>query len=919
MTEGPAPAASPGARRTSFPTAESPQGSPLAAGVDDLHGFFNDRRLPAERSAAPRTRRLASSLFAHLMRLDDLPADHRQTLPERVITDQLVREECDRDQNVYLGLLFTRFLSHAVPDVVFLPASAIEVAEAFVWARGEQVPVTLRGAASAAMGGAVPCDGGLTLDLSRLDRVDVSAEDDVCVVGGGAHMREIHRRLAEHDLALPVYSSNLGGTYAGWLVTGALGLNAFGPGTALSVVRAADVVLPGGEMIRLHADGRLDVPADEPRRARRELPPDQAEGWFRQRGLPFFGLADLVGSEGTLGAVVQLVLRVGRRPCVGALLLGFEAEEQAFRAVGWIADAADRGAPRPANMKLTLAGHLRHARTVWADEDARAWRRLPSALSAGEGMPWSAIAGPAELGVAPEWLADGQAARECAAHVYIDFLDETAARTFAARLSELPGRPRALAHESARVAADRFRPQQNKRLGPGLLAAEIELPAGRVQPFLTHARRVATNAGVQLDPEVYYVNDGRALVIAGYLTDHRATSFYSDLVLSPALLDLAIRRYGGRPYVLGRWQAAFAPKRFGEAGIARLRSIKRGLDPDSLVNRGVVFEMGLRGLPGAVTATVYAPGVSALGRLWGAPGLGATGRVARAVLSRLPGPARGHGEELARAVAAAPTARAIHCVNCGECNGVCPVYHRSTVRLPQTLVHWGEGLYARRRPLSSLAVLLDLCMRCGNCEEVCQAGIHHIEVYDTMAAQVIAQRGEAGAEVSVSGRRGEAGAEVSAAGQTAVDMGMVDGDARGERHVAMLAALRASSGYRNDFLRVRPGMYLRRSPAALTGTVGYLVLRAENDAGPAASCLHCGACVPVCPTAANREFEDTDARLITTDQTACVGCAACVEVCPANRQNGGQTLRVVEAPAAAWLAAMDDFEAAFGPGGESRA
>jgi FAD/FMN-containing dehydrogenase/ferredoxin len=885
MTEGPAPAASPGTARTSFPTAESPHGSPLAAGVDDLHGFFNDARLPADRSVAPRTRRLASSLFAHLMRLDDLPADHRQTLPERLVTDQLVREECDRDQNVYLGPLFTRFLSRAVPDVVFLPATALEVAEAFVWARGERVPVTLRGAASTAMSGSVPCDGGLTLDLSRLDHVDVSAEDDVCVVGGGARMREIHRRLAEHDLALPVYSSNLGGTYAGWLVTGALGLNAFGPGTALSVVRAADVVLPGGEAIRLHADGRLDVPADEPRRARRELPPDQAEGWFRRRGLPPFGLADLVGSEGTLGAVTQLVLRVGRRPKVSALLLGFEAQEQAFRAAAWIADAAERGAPRPANLKLTFGSHLHHARTVWADEDARVWRRLPSALSAGEGMPWSAIAGPAELGVASESLADERGARECAAYLYVDFLDETAARTFAARLHELPGRPRALAAASARVAGDRFRPQQNKRLGPGLLAAEIELPAARVQPFLAHACRVAANAGVQLDPEVYYVNDGRALVIAGYLTDHRATSFYNDLMLSPALLDLAIRRYGGRPYVLGRWQAAFAPKRFGEAGLKRLLSIKRGLDPDSLVNRGVVFGMGLQGAPGAALAAVYRPGVSTLGRLWGAPGVGGAGRAVRAVLRRLPGPARGHGEELADAVSAAPTARAIHCVNCGECNGVCPVYHRSTVRLPQTLVHWGEGLHARSRPLSSLPVLLDLCMRCGNCEEVCQAGIHHLKVYDAMATHM--------------SRR------VPSTEAPAASHGIADD----ERHVTMLAALRASGAYRNDFLRVRPGMYLRRSPAALTGTVGYLVLRAENDAGPAASCLHCGACVPVCPTGANHEFEDADARLITTDQTACVGCAACVEVCPANRKNGGQTLRVVEAPAAAWLAAMDDFDA----------
>ena len=62
--------------------------------------------------------------------------------------------------------------------------------------------------------------------------------------------------------------------------------------------------------------------------------------------------------------------------------------------------------------------------------------------------------------------------------------------------------------------------------------------------------------------------DGDALVIAGYLTDHRAAAFYLDLVLAPALLDLAVQRFGGRPYVLGRWQATFAVERFGAAGLS---------------------------------------------------------------------------------------------------------------------------------------------------------------------------------------------------------------------------------------------------------------------------------------------------------------------------------------------------------------
>ena len=95
----------------------------------------------------------------------------------------------------------------------------------------------------------------------------------------------------------------------------------------------------------------------------------------------------------------------------------------------------------------------------------------------------------------------------------------------------------------------------------------------------------------------------------------------------------------------------------------------------------------------------------------------------------------------------------------------------------------------------------------------------------------------------------------------------------------------------------------------MPGLPRYVVLRAENDAGPAASCIHCGACVPVCPTHANRDFEGADPRWITTVQDRCIGCGSCVEVCPANHLNGGQTLRVMEAPTRDWFVALEAFEA----------
>jgi FAD/FMN-containing dehydrogenase/ferredoxin len=851
----------------------------------DLHWFLDDGRAPADRVGPARTIALAASLHTRLTGLTGVPDRHAATLAQRIVTDATLRAEAGHDQNVYLSRLFTRTLSRALPDVVFLPAAVAEVEAALRWARDEDVPVTLRGAASSALGGSVPCDGGLTLDLSRLDHIDVNADDNVCVLGAGARLRTVHRRLAGHDLALPVYPSNLGATFAGWLVGGGIGLNAYGRRRAVDIVRAADVILPNGELVRFHSDGRLDVPAEGPQHGHREVAADEAEAWFRRRGLEPFGLGDLAGSEGILGAIVQLVLAVGRRVHVGAFLLRFDSVPAAFAALDWIDAEAGRTLPRPANLKLVLGTYVRHLRVVWADDGRRPWRRLPSALSSGADMPWLGILGPAELGVDA-----GDEDDAGAAYVYADFLGLTASRNFAARLGDVPGDPVALQADSVRLSAERFRPQQSKRLGPGLLAAEVVLPAASVPAYLRAAWRLARDAGLELDPEVYYVSDGEALVIAGYLTDHRRASVLADLVFAPALLDLATARYGGRPYVLGRWQAAFAAARFGDDGLARLTRAKDGLDPRRMLNRGVVLEMGLRGAPGAALGALFRPGVAVARRAWATPGVASLGRAARAALGLLPGPAAGHGSPLRASPAHRDeprpattadgrdaTSRALLCVNCGECNSVCPVYDAALIRLPQTLTHRAEALHGGGSPTAGTARLLELCTRCGNCEEVCQAGISHLAAY----------------------------AELDEASAEAFDH---------IRHARTLATLRASDRYRDGFLAVRPGQYLRRAPAALPGAVRFHVLRAENDAGPAATCLHCAACVPVCPTSATREFAEADARRVTTDDATCIGCGACVEVCPGNRFNGGQTLRVVESPAPIWLEALAELASTSGGG-----
>ncbi len=395
----------------------SPFELPYPGGLAALTDMLTRAPSLEERPASVRSRRLALSLAARLRHSGGhgaVDASRDALSDARIVVDPVLLAEADRDQNVYLGRLFTRRLTTAVPDLIVLPTDTMEVVEAVRWARETGTPVTVRGAASAALGGAVPNDGGLVLDLSHLDKAEVDPGGEVCVVGAGARLRRVHRVLARRGLALPVYPSNLGATLAGWLATGGAGLNGFGPGRVLDIVRAADVVLPSGELVRFHADGRLDVaahpagaePGDSAVRpaghGHREVARDQAEAWFAERGLPPFGLADLAGSEGTLGVVTQLVVSVGRRPEIGAFLLGFADQAGALRAADFIVAQAGADLPRPANLELVSAAHRAHAAQAAADDARQTWRRFPAALATDADMPWERLVGPRELGAACE-------------------------------------------------------------------------------------------------------------------------------------------------------------------------------------------------------------------------------------------------------------------------------------------------------------------------------------------------------------------------------------------------------------------------------------------------------------------------------------------------------------------------------------
>ena len=200
------------------------------------------------------------------------------------------------------------------PEAAVWATTTEEVSAIVKLANQERFPVTARGAGTSLAGLAVPEQGGLVLDLGRMNKIiEINIEDRLAVVQPGVIYADLENALAAHGFFFPPDpASGKVCTLGGNVATNAGGIKGAKYGTTKDYVLALEVVLPDGRV--LHTGSRC------------------------MKSVSGYDLTKLfVGSEGSLGVVTEITFKINPRPALASTAMAtFEDLEDAGRAVSEI-------------------------------------------------------------------------------------------------------------------------------------------------------------------------------------------------------------------------------------------------------------------------------------------------------------------------------------------------------------------------------------------------------------------------------------------------------------------------------------------------------------------------------------------------------------------------------------------------------
>ncbi len=446
----------------------------------------------------------------------------RDLIGERLSTSPSVRDLHGQNES---------YFTPVPPDAVAFPHSTEEVSAIVKICNEELCPIVAWGTGTSLEGHAVAFNGGISLDMSEMNRVlEIHAEDMDAVVQPGVTREQLNTELRATGLFFPVdpgANASLGGMAA----TRASGTTAVRYGTMRENVMALEVVLADGRIIRTGS------------RARKS-----SAGYDLTKMM--------VGSEGTLGIITELTVRLQGQPeSITAAVCPFPDMQSA---VNTVIQTIQMGVPM--------------ARIEIVDPVAIRAVNISGAMSLPEAPHLFVEFHGTEAGAKEQVELFGEIAKE---HGCMGF-------EWSANLEE---RNRLWhARHNFYYASLKLKP------GCRALSTDVCVPISRLAEALLETAEEIAESGM-ISPIIGHVGDGN--FHCGFLIDPAKPE---ELELAKKLTHSMNRRairLGGT--VTGEHGVGVGKKRYMEeehgAAYAVMAEIKRALDPKNILNPGKVVEV----------------------------------------------------------------------------------------------------------------------------------------------------------------------------------------------------------------------------------------------------------------------------------------------------------------------------------------
>lgn len=420
----------------------------------------------------------------------------------------------------------------AMPDVVVMPASTKEVAAVLKLANGLRVPVIPRGSGTNLAGGTIPVQGGIVLNLTRLNQIyEIDKQNLTVTVGPGVITADLHKAVEAEGLFYPPDPGSMRiSTIGGNVAQCAGGMRGLKYGVTKDYVMGLEYVLASGEVLHSGGKNYKDV-----------------------AGYDFTRL--LVGSEGTLAVITELTLKLLPLP---------ETKRTMVVYCSTLVDAARI-------VENIIAGRIIPATLEFLDQatmqvvDEYAHIGLPRDVAAMLLIEQDGVEAQVLRDI--DRMAD-IARAQGAVDVQVAASFEEGAKLMAARRSALAAL---------------------SRLRPTTILEDATVPRSRLADMVAAVERIAKEYGVQI---CTFGHAGDGNLHPTCMTDERNHEEIERVEQAFEKIFETALSLGGTitgEHGVGMAKMKYLPLRLGEGGMAMMQAIKTAFDPNHILNPGKVI------------------------------------------------------------------------------------------------------------------------------------------------------------------------------------------------------------------------------------------------------------------------------------------------------------------------------------------